>query len=308
MGKFQAHFPVLTYAFGRLADYGSCFTIMLPFGAAEGKHSDAAAQRARGRVHVMAAPAGGRTRLADLRQEGCLHACFPREDGPALQAVLVNSAGGVADGDWLATRLMVGGGGHLVAAGQAAERYYRARPGAAPARVAVTLHVEAGARLDYLPQETILFSGSALVRHLDATLDGSGTYLGVETLVFGRRESGEFLRDVSVRDTVTIRRDGRLVVFDSVRLRDPAALAGRAGAGGAGAVVTLYYVAPDAAGFLAPVRLALAGHAAISGASVRDGVLVVRLVASDSRAARLILIDAVAPLMGVRPLPRVWGC
>jgi urease accessory protein len=265
-------------------------------------------QRARGALHIRTGLTEARTRVADLYQHGCLRACFPRADGLAMQAVLLNSSGGVADGDALHTRLTIGPGSSLVAATQAAERIYRARSGAAAACITVQADVAAGGTLEYLPQGTILFNASALDRRLHVDLAGDAAFLGVETLVFGRAASGEILHDVWLRDTVTLRRDGRLRLHDSVLLRGPRSLAGRAGADGAGAVCTVIHAAPGAASALDAVRHVLAGCGVRAGASFRDGVLVARIVAPDSRAVRGPMVATLAVLRDGRALPRVWSC
>ncbi len=266
-------------------------------------------QRAFGVLRLDARRAGARTRLEVLRQEGCLRACFPRADA-ALQAVLLNTAGGVTDGDVLATSLAAGPGAQLVVATQAAERIYRARAGAAPARVQVQIDVAAAARCAYLPQETILFDGSALARTLRIDLAPDSLYLGVETLLFGRAAMGEVLREIHLRDTVQVRRAGRLVLHDAIRLRGGVTdlLQRRATAGGAGAIASLLYAAPDAASRLAGLREAMAGEEVTFGASVRDALLMLRMVGVDGRRVRRAVLRGLAVLRDGLPLPRVWSC
>jgi urease accessory protein len=261
-------------------------------------------QRARGALHIGVRARLGVTRLADLRQEGCMRACFPRTDADSLHAVVLNTAGGVTDGDHLRAAFAVESGASMVVATAAAERIYRARPGSAPARVDTRIDVGQGACAEYLPQETILFDGCALARTLSVDMAQDAVYVGVETLVFGRRASGEVLGDIDVRDSFTLRRGGRLVLHDQVRLRGDAALLlrGRATAGGAGAVASLVYAAPDAAERLQGLREALGG-----GASFRDGLVVGRVVAQDGLRARELVLAGLAALRGGRVLPRVWG-
>ncbi len=263
-------------------------------------------QRARGVLHIGVRVCEGRTRLADLRQQGCLRACFPRGGGESLQAVALNTSGGVTDGDHLRTSFTVEAGASLTVATQAAERIYRARGGAAPARVETCVAIGSGAEVAYLPQETILFDASALDRTLHVEMEHDSIYLGVETLVFGRVASGEVVREIFLRDTVTLRRSGRLVLHDQVRLQGeaPRLLAGRATAGGAGAVASILYAAPDAAARLDPLREALAGA---GGASLRDGLVVARIVAQDSLRARRAVLAGLGVLRDERALPRVWG-
>lgn len=247
---------------------------------------------------------GGATRLKRLRQAGSLKALFPTPGGPALEAVTLNTAGGLTGGDRTRLSAAAGPGARLVLTTQAAERAYRAA-GDAPARAETALEVGAGGRLDWLPQETILFEGCRLERRLRLDLAASATALLVEPLVFGRLARGEVLRDARLSDRWEVRRGGRLVFVDALWLSgDVAATLDRAGvAGGARALASVLYVGPDAEARLAVVRKGLRSG---SGASlIRDGVLFARLLAPDGFALRAALVPLILGLMDMA-LPKVW--
>ena len=247
--------------------------------------------------------------LRDLRQSGCLKARLPRpENGAWTTLVTLNSSGGVAQGDRLETRIEAGPGCRLTVASQAAERFYRAQDGHSPARLRTALHVAAGAALEWLPQEAILFDACALDRQLDVALASDAWFLGVETLVFGRTLMGETVRTARLRDTVRLHRGSHLLWHDAIRLDGPvqAVLDRPASAAGGRAVATLLLAAPDAPSWLDKLRAALAPWEA--GASALDGLLVARLVARDGACARAAVVAALAAVRGSRPLPRVWSC
>ncbi len=246
--------------------------------------------------------------LGDLRQEGCLKARFPRAEPPAWPgAVLLNTAGGVAGGDRLDTRIEAGPGTRVSVAGQAAERIYRALPGA-QAQVCTALRVADGAALEWLPQETILFNRCAIRRRLAIDLAPDAWFLGVESLVFGRAAMGEQVHEAAIHDRVTLRRGGCLVLHDAIRLDGPVAsrLDRPAIAGGARAVATLLHAAPDATARLDALRAALGPFEA--GASAFDGLLLARIVAADGARLREAVITGLNILRGGRTLPRVWMC
>ncbi len=266
-------------------------------------------QRASGELGVTVKQRGGSTVLRDLRQSGCLKARLPRpENGAWTTLVTLNSSGGVAQGDRLETRIEAGPGCRLTVASQAAERFYRARDGHPPARLRTALHVAAGAALEWLPQEAILFDACALDRRLDVTLAPDAWFLGVETLVFGRTLMGETVRTARLRDTVRLHRGGHLLWHDAIRLDGPvqAVLDRPASAAGGRAVATLLLAAPDAPSWLDKLRAALTPWEA--GASALDGLLVARLVSRDGACARAAVVAALAAVRGSRPLPRVWSC
>lgn len=265
-------------------------------------------QRARGDLRLSFKLRDGRTVLDDLRQDGCLKARFPNTEAPAWHgAVTLNSAGGVAGGDVLSTRIAAGPGTAATVASQAAERIYRALPGHV-ASIGTALHVAGGAALEWLPQETILFDRCALRRMLAIDLAPDAWFLGVESLVFGRAAMNEEVRTADIQDRITLRRDGRLLLHDAIRLQGPvAALLDRAAVGrGARAIATIVHAAADAERHLDALREALAPFEA--GASCWDGLLVARIVAPGGAALRQAVVTGLNILRGGRTLPRVWLC
>lgn len=266
-------------------------------------------QRATGELRVTVKQRDGLTVLDDLRQQGCLKARLPRpERGAWTSVVTLNSSGGVAQGDRLATQIEAGPGCRLTVASQASERFYRAEPGQKPAEIRTTLHVADDAALEWLPQEAILFDRCALRRLLDVTLAPSAWFLGVETLVFGRTLMGETVHRATLHDTIRLHRGGALLWHDAIRLDGPvqAVLDRPAIANGSRAVATIVLAAPDAPDALEPLQAALAPFEA--GVSALDGLLVARIVAADGACARAAGVAGLAALRSGRPLPRVWSC
>lgn len=246
----------------------------------------------------------GVSRLSRLRQAGSLKCLFPRPTGPGLDAVLVNTAGGITGGDRFEIAVQAGPGTALTLTTQAAERAYAATAGEV-GRLETRLEVGAGARLAWIPQETILFDRSALGRRLVATLAPGATALVAEPLIFGRGAMGEELRAARFTDRIEIRRDGRPLYLDALRLDGDIALRldrPHAG-GGARAMAALVYVAPDAAAHLGPLRAVL--HETGGASLIGDDVLALRLLAADGFALRRHLIPILARLTGA-DLPKPW--
>jgi urease accessory protein len=266
-------------------------------------------QRAQGAGRIAVKAEDGATRLARLYQDGCGKIRLPTDHAArGLEAVLINTSGGLTGGDRMSWRADAGAGASLTLTTQACEKVYRARDGRA--EVAVSLHAGAGARLDWLPQETILFDGAALARTLEAELAEGARLLVVEAVVLGRTAMGETVRQGTLRDRWRIRREGRLVFADDLRFEG--AVAGVAAlaptlAGGK-AFASLLLVADEAERWLAPVRAAIGAPSAgtAGGASAFDGKLFARIVAPDGLSLRRALLPAIAALREGEPCPRVW--
>jgi urease accessory protein len=129
--------------------------------------------------------ADGATRLALLEQRTPSRALFPRVPaGEALEAVLVNTGGGVVGGDRLEIEVVAGAGTRLRVTSQAAEKVYRS---AGPAST-LEVHLVAGqaAWLEWLPQETILFDRCSFRRQILLDLGSAARVLAGEIVVLGR--------------------------------------------------------------------------------------------------------------------------
>lgn len=260
--------------------------------------------RARGQVRVSSKLRDGRSVLDALHQSGSMKTLFPKAGARHLEAVLLNTAGGVTGGDQFDVSVAAQAETHMVLTTQAAERAYRAQP-RETGRIRNRLTVEPGARLDWLPQETILFDGAAIDRRLTAEIHDAAQLLIVEPVVFGRLAMGETLRSGAFRDRVDIRRDGKLIFSDRTALNSPisAHLARPTIAAGAGAMATIVYAAPDADLKLNAIRehLPNAGGASL----IRKGLLISRLLAPDSFTLRKFLLPIIDTLSST-PLPRTW--
>lgn len=258
-------------------------------------------QRVRGRASVALS---GESRLERLAQAGSAKAFLPRAHGAHPEIVFLNTAGGLTGGDRLDYAVALGPGGRAVATTQTAERAYRS--GSGRAEMNVDLDVAPGARLDWLPQETILFDGAALTRRTRARLSGDAALLFAETVILGRAAMGETVATLDFTDRREVLRDGRPVMLDPLRIDGASIARGEpAGLGGARALATVALVARGAEDALGAVRGRIADAAIPVHASGWDGRLVVRAMAADATPLRRTVAGVLELLRGA-PLPRVW--
>lgn len=276
----------------------------MPRAAARPSH-----QRSRGGASLRFDVARGATRLADLHQTSPMRFLFPEpEPGEPPLAALVNTAGGLAGGDAVAVEVVLGPGAQACVATPAAEKIYRSL--GAETRIAARLAVGAGAALEWIPQETILFDGARLVRRLEADVAADGRLLAAEMLVFGRHARGETLHTGSLLETWRLRRDGRLVWADGFALEGEVRerLDNPFGFGGAEACATLALLA-DAPLEDARDALRATGTAATL---LRPGMLILRWLgpAAPVREGLGAAIRMLRQRLLGRPpvLPRLWTC
>ena len=266
-----------------------------------------ALQRARGIGRISTKQGEGRTRLDTLFQEGCGKIRLPNTHSTSLEAVLINTAGGITGGDHLQWGADVSAGGHLVLTTQACERSYRSTGDFA--RVETRLRVGARAHLDWLPQETILFAASKLDRRLEADLEEGATLTAIESVLLGRDAMGEDAADALLRDNWRIRRNGRLLHAEATRL-DATALerSGPSLLNHNRALATIVHVAAsaDAADALcASIRGALPDNGTIA-ASANGERLVIRAMAPTGLALRRLIVPVLITLTRAGSLPRLW--
>jgi urease accessory protein len=244
------------------------------------------------------------TRRARVREDGPLRVRFPGPISDELEAVIVNTGGGVAGGDRLRLDVTVEPDARLVVTTAAAEKVYRALDAAAT--IDVKLSVGAAASLAWMPQEMILFDRAQLKRAIDIDLAADARLLLAEAVVFGRSGMCEAVHDGFLFDRWRLRRGGRLIHAEAMRLDGAVAnkLAQPAVAKGSIALATVLIVPGDevTAATVRAVSDRLRGEA---GVSAWNGFAVVRLCAADAGMLRHDLIVVLSALRGVA-LPRLW--
>jgi urease accessory protein len=262
------------------------------------------ANRARGAVRFDVHLRDGMTRRGTLHESGSLRVRFPSPEDHGLSAMFVNTAGGIAGGDHFAVDIAAGEGTRLTLTTAAAEKVYRA-PGK-PAALDISLRVAAGAHLSWLPQETILFDRAGIARRIDIDLDETASLLLCEIVVFGRTAMGETMREGSFVDRWRVRRGGKLVFAETVRLTGDigSKLAQGAIAKGAAAVGTALIVPGDAA-LVERIREAAPSFGGETGLSAWNGFAMARFCAQDAVRLRADMMAVLGRASDV-PLPRLW--
>jgi urease accessory protein len=271
------------------------------------RHPPEPLQRALGRAEVAFSFREGAIRLDRFYQQGCAKMRLPRSGGAVPEVVFINTSGGLTGGDRIEYGVAVGPGSALTATTQAAERIYRSSSGVAGTMM--RLKLGAGATLDWLPQETILFDNGRLERRLEVDMAGSARLTVLETLVLGRAAMGETVRKGRLVDQWRIRCDGRLVHAEALRLNGDfdRSCEGAATLGGALSVATLVHVAPNAETRLGPTRALLAQLRHVeAAASLRGNVLILRILGPD-HAPVFEALSTLLVIFRASPLPRVWS-
>jgi urease accessory protein len=269
-------------------------------------------ERGRGAAEIVFDRRRGATQLVHLMQRAPCRVLFPdAEAGDPKLAVLLTTSGGLTGGDEIRISATLRAGAAATLTSQAAEKLYRSL--GPNTEVTVVLAVEEGARLEYLPQETILFDGARLCRRTSAAVAPGGRLLACEMLVFGRKAHDESFACGRLYDSWRVTRGGRLVWADAQALEgDIAARLGDPfGFAGAEALATALYVGDDAGSHLALAREHAETSACRGGATLLGNVLLARFFGAPATAvgadlARYLAALRHAALDHPARLPRVW--
>jgi urease accessory protein len=222
----------------------------------------------------------------------------------------VHPPGGIAGGDELQLTVRAKAGARALLTTPGAGKWYRTAGPWAHQRIA--LEAGAGAVLEWLPQETIVFEGAAAELESDIRLAPDARFIGWEILRLGRTASGERFTRGQLRTRTMIRCDGRIAWLERARLEggsdlldSPLGLAGEPVFG------TLLAVGPDVdAGLVAACREP-EPRAGTGAVTCLPGVLVARYLGASSEGAREYfarLWSIVRPALAGRDAvpPRIW--
>lgn len=263
-----------------------------------------AANRAVGVVAFDVQARDGVTRRGALHESGSLRVRFPSPESQGLSAVFVNTAGGVAGGDRFDITIAAREKSRLTVTTAAAEKVYRSH--GADAQLNIALRVDDEAHLAWLPQETILFDRAHIARRIDIDLAETASLLLCEIVVFGRAAMGERMVQGSFSDRWRLRRGGKLVFAENVRLDgDIGAKLARAATAKAGVAIGTALIVPGDEALVERVREASAGFGCEVGVSAWNGFAMVRFCAQDAARLRTDMMTVLGRVSSAA-LPRLW--
>jgi urease accessory protein len=279
-----------------------------------GNPSDTDLQRSKGSGRIVVSGSEKGTHIMDVFQRSPIRILFPRVGGGALEeAVFVNIAGGVAGGDRLESSVTALADASLAVTSQAAEKVYRALN--EPARIATKLKACEGAKLAWLPQETIVFNRARIYRRTEIDLCSGAELLALEWLVLGRAAHGEEVTGGDISDAWRVRNNGRLIWADSFRVTDGVfpQLRRKALLSDYKALATLIHFGATlgtSLEFFRELAASLDCHCAVTSVG---GLLIARFAAKASNQLRLALrsfLQQLSKQVGPGPfrVPKMWSC
>jgi len=268
-------------------------------------------------LHLGFASRAGRSVLRENRHLGPLRvqkALYPEGEG-VCQAILLHPPSGIAGGDQLHIAVTVDAAAKAQITTPGAGKWYRS--GGTEASQHIDFNVGAGAALEWLPQETIVFDGAIARMDTRVQLAADSRYIGWDILCLGRAAAGErfengrfdlFCRVDRAGQPIWLERGG--FAGNDAMLHSPA---GWAGATVCGTLLCSFPELPQqAAALLEACRAVAPSDAASHALTALPGILVARYLGDNSEAARQWFADIwkiLRPACIGRPavLPRIWN-
>lgn len=257
---------------------------------------------------------GAATVLARRAHVGPLRVQKPLypEGDTVCHVIALHPPAGIAGGDALEIAAQLGPAAHALITTPGAGKWYRS--GGPWARQALSFDLAAGARLEWLPQETIVFDGARADMRTHVTLAADARFAGSEILCLGRRASGETFARGALHLSTRIERAGKTLWLERGRidggaplLHAPAALAGFSVSGSF--LVAAERIEPALVQSCRGIEAL--EPAAMTGVTALPGLVVARYLGHASEAARAwfaALWAAIRPHVFGRAAqtPRIW--
>jgi urease accessory protein len=259
----------------------------------------------------------GRTHLANNRHYGPLmvqKALYP--EGPGVcHCVVLHPPAGIAAGDQLSIDVSVGENAHALLSTPSATRWYKSSGRVASQQVHLT--AEAGAALEWLPEENLFYDSVCAVQDVEIEIQDGARLLAWDSFMLGRQASDVPWLSGRIELKTHIRRAGQLLYSERGMIEAcDQRFAGGPGLNGFRCGATLYAAA---AGFDATEIERLAGSLPydpelIAGCSeLAPGLIMMRILGREASAVRQLLHrvwgDLRPAVIGLEPRPlRLWAC
>jgi urease accessory protein len=270
------------------------------------------ASRWRARLALDFERRGERSVLAARHHDGPLvvqKPLYPEGDA-VCHAIVVHPPAGIAGGDELEIGVRVDRGAHVLLTTPGAGKWYRSSGPWARQRVAI--EAAAGSRVEWLPQETIVYESARADIRWEAAIDCEARLIAWDIVCLGRTGSGEGFDRGELRLETRVTRGGKLAWLERGRIEPSSAIArSPAGLDGRSVIGTMIVAAPHVEdAWLAACREAVP-RSGEAGVTRVPGLLVARYRGDSSESARLHFIELWkrlrAGVMGREAIePRIW--
>ncbi|HUK32354.1 MAG TPA: urease accessory protein UreD [Vicinamibacterales bacterium] len=236
-----------------------------------------------------------------------LRLLHPRNSGSAAWVYAATYGGGLLGGDEIALDVGIADGARALISTQASTKVYRSD---AVATQHLRAHAAENSLLVLLPDPVSPFANSQYQQHQHLDIARTATLVAVDWMTAGRVASGERWQFTSYLSATWLRRDGRLVVHDAMRL-DPQDGDVRSRMGRFTCVASAIALGPDVraaanrlAGSLAAAPAPRRADVLLSAAPIEDDGVLLRVAGTSTQQVAAVLkqhLNFVPSLLGDDP-------
>jgi len=248
----------------------------------------------------------GTTRLGAWKHFGPLLVQRPfYPEGAPCHVYVLHPPGGIVAGDRLELDIQLETGSHALLTMPGASKFYRSI--GPTARLTQRFHLAAGSTLEWLPQDSIFFSGARARLASHFTLEPGARLLAWETLCLGRPVMLERFDQGALDSLLHITLAGETGLHERLRIEG-----GQLGKLGGHPLLGTFCAAPADQALLEQVRLMLDELSTPAGATLLGSLLVIRLLDHDNQHLQRILQrlwHVLRPAVLGLPAcpPRIWA-
>lgn len=252
---------------------------------------------------------GTKTLLAQRKHKGPLTVQRPfYPEGGMCHVYVLHPPGGIVGGDQLQINVHAAVGTEALITTPAAGKFYRCEHHLA--HQTVTLKIDHGAVLEWLPQETIIYEGARLQSQVNIELATNAGFIGWEIVALGRPAAGEGFESGEALLNWRIFRNTKPIYLETMRL-DAEAFTARWGLNGRSSCGTLF-ACPASNLNLETVRNLIGDHQTERGVTLIDDLLICRASDNTTEPVRNFFESVRAVLRGDiikrEPYaPRIWA-
>ena len=247
------------------------------------------------------------TQLKVHREQGNLKARLIKNYDANDELIIINTAGGLTSGDLNINLIKVCEDINLNITTQSMEKIYKCKN--LSAYNYTNIIVGANSYVSWMPLETIFFNEAKLRRRINIDLDTKSNFLGIETIIFGRKAMGEIVQKGTLDDAWQIFKNGKLIYSDFNRITGNIhkKLTSAIVMKGNNILCNIVFTGKKIKEYKRKILIYLYKTKYLAGVSLVNGVLLIKMLAKDISEVRMFINKLINILDDNFNLPKIWN-
>ncbi len=245
--------------------------------------------------------------IKELREQGNLKARLIKNYDLKDELIIINTAGGLTSGDLNINSIKISENVNLSITSQSMEKIYFCKN--LPALSYTNLSIGANSFVSWMPLETIFFNGGNLRRRVNIDLTKGSNFLGVDSIIFGRKAMGETVKKGSLDDAWQIHHNDKLLYSDFNRIKGNInkKLSNNIIMKGNNILCNIVYFGKKIKFYKRKILNYTTSTNYIVGVSIVNGILLMKILAKDIKEIRFFLYNLLKIFDNKFNLPKIWN-